>query len=142
MQIKKTAILIILAFLFTGISVQAQKVIHINEKTFKEKIYNYENDKTWNYKGDVPAIVDFYADWCGPCRRVAPTLEELAKKYGKKIIIYKVNTDHNKNVSSAFGIRSIPAFLFIPTKGKPSMATGALPKSTFERAIKEVLKVK
>ena len=134
-------LLAIIAFLLIGISANAQKVIHISEKTFKEKVFNYEKEATWKYKGNKPAIVDFYADWCGPCKRVAPILEKLAKKYGKKIVIYKVNTDHNKNVAGYFGIRSIPSFLFIPMKGKPSMASGSMPKSDFEKAIKEVLKV-
>jgi len=100
-----------------------------------------KKNKEWKFEGDKPVIVDFYADWCGPCKRVAPTLEDLAKEYEGEIIIYKVNTDKNPNVSRAFGISGIPAFLFVPKIGTPSMATGALPKETFVKAIKEVLKV-
>ncbi|RLD68005.1 MAG: thioredoxin [Bacteroidetes bacterium] len=134
-------ILIAFVFLGIGISANAQKPIHLNEETFKEKVFNYETNKEWKFEGNKPVIVDFYADWCGPCKRVAPTLEELAKEYEGKIIIYKVNTDKNPNVSRAFGISGIPAFLFVPKNGTPSMATGALPKETFVKAINEVLKV-
>jgi len=134
-------VLITFMFLGLGISANAQKPIYLDEETFKEKVFDYEKNKEWKFEGDKPVIVDFYADWCGPCKRVAPTLEDLAKEYEGEIIIYKVNTDKNPNVSRAFGISGIPAFLFVPKIGTPSMATGALPKETFVKAIKEVLKV-
>ncbi len=125
-----------------SIGVQAQSTEHLNVKTFKEKVYNYEKNKEWKYEGDVPAIVDFYADWCGPCRYVAPFLEELAKEYGDKIKIYKVNTAHNKELSRVFKIRGIPAFLFIRADGKMKKRVGAMPKAEFEREINKYLKVK
>ncbi len=132
-------ILMILA-VFTSFA-NAQKPIHIDEATFKKEVFDYENAKEWKYLGDKPAIVDFYADWCGPCKRIAPIMVELAKEYDGKIVIYKVNTDNNRNLAAAFGIQSIPSILFIPMQGKPTMGQGAYPKETFEKAIKEILKV-
>ena len=134
-------ILLSIVFLGIGLSSNAQKTIHLNESTFKEKVFDYEKNKEWKFEGDKPVIVDFYADWCGPCKRVAPTLDELAKEYEGELVIYKVNTDKNPNVSRAFGISGIPAFLFVPKTGTPSMASGALPKETFVRAITEILKI-
>ncbi|MCF6243142.1 MAG: thioredoxin [Bacteroidales bacterium] len=120
----------------------AQKPIHIDEATFKKEVFDYENAQEWKYLGDKPAIVDFYADWCAPCKRIAPIMEELAQEYEGKIIIYKVNTDNNRNLAAAFGIQSIPSILFIPMQGKPTMGQGAYPKETFEKAIHEILNVK
>ena len=115
------------------------KIVHLTDETFKQKVFNYEVNTEWKYEGDVPCIVDFYADWCGTCKRVAPVLEELAKEYDGKIIIYKVDTDKQQAVAQAFGIRSIPSLLFVPVEGDPQMAQGALPKESFVSAINEVL---
>ena len=115
------------------------EVIHLTTAEFKEKVFNYEANKEWKYEGNIPCIVDFYADWCGPCKKIAPTLDELSKEYKGKIIIYKVNTDKEPELAKAFGIRSIPTILFIPQQGEPQTAQGALPKSSFEKAINEVL---
>jgi len=139
-MIKKVFSALIAIVLVTGIA-HAQKPIHIDEATFKKDVFDYENATEWKYLGDKPAIVDFYADWCGPCKRIAPIMEELAEEYDGKIVIYKVNTDKNRNLAAAFGIQSIPSILFIPMEGKPTMGQGAYPKETFERAIKEILKV-
>jgi len=117
----------------------AGEVVHLTTETFKQKVFNYDANQEWKYEGTVPCIVDFYADWCGPCKRVAPILEELAKEYEGKIIIYKVNTEEQRELSAAFGISSIPTILFIPADGKPQAAQGALPKETFIKAIEEVL---
>jgi thioredoxin 1 len=106
-----------------------------------EKIFNYQENTEWVYEGDLPAIVDFYADWCGPCKMVAPVLEELEKEYEGKIHIYKIDTDKEQELASAFGIQSIPSLLFIPMDDRPQMAAGALPKKQLEKAIQEVLKV-
>ncbi|WP_461644090.1 thioredoxin [Labilibaculum euxinus] len=125
----------------SAFSQAANEVIHLDDNSFKEKVFDFTNSKEWNFKGDKPVIVDFYATWCGPCKRVAPVLEELQKEYGQDIQIYKVDTDKSPMVSGAFGIKSIPSFLFIPVKGKPTMAQGALPKETFVKAIKDVLGV-
>ncbi len=118
------------------------EVLPLDDESFKEKIFDFESSKDWEFKGDKPVIVDFYATWCGPCKRVAPILEELQEEYGEDIQIYKVDTDRAPMVSSAFGIKSIPSILFIPAQGKPTMAKGALPKETFVEAIKDVLGVK
>ncbi len=114
---------------------------HLTKDTFKEKVFNYEVNKEWKYEGPRPAIIDFYADWCGPCKLVAPILEELKTEYGNKLDIYKVDTEAERELSSVFGIQSIPSLLFIPLDGQPQMALGALPKETFRKAIGDVLKV-
>lgn len=114
---------------------------HLTMETFKEKVFNFEVNKDWKYEGSVPCMIDFYADWCGPCKMVAPVLEELQKEYGDKLVIYKVNTEEEQQLAGMFGIQSIPSLLFVPTDGQPQMAMGALPKPTFEKAIADVLKV-
>lgn len=114
---------------------------HLNLETFKEKIFNFEKNAEWNYKGDFPAIIDFYADWCAPCRQVAPIIEELAKEYDGKVNIYKIDTDAEQQLAGMFGISSIPSILFIPENGQPQMITGALPKAEFVKMINDVLKV-
>lgn len=115
---------------------------HLTKDTFKEKVFNYEINKEWKYEGTRPAIIDFYADWCGPCRLVAPVLEELKDEYAEKLDIYKVNTEEERELSAMFGIRSIPSLLFIPLTGQPQMAMGALPKDSFKQAIGDVLNIK
>ena len=112
---------------------------NLTKQTFIEKVFDYENNKDWKFEGDLPAIVDFYADWCGPCKMVAPILEELSSEYEGKINIYKVNTEKEPELSAAFGIRSIPSILFIPKDKEPQMAAGALPKDAFVDAINNVL---
>lgn len=119
---------------------QNGQVVHLTKAEFLEKVYNFEkNPDAWKYEGDKPAIVDFYADWCGPCKMVAPVLEELAKEYAGQIVVYKINTDKERELSATFGIRSIPSLLFIPMEGTPQMAQGAMPKAELKRAINEVL---
>lgn len=115
------------------------KTVHLTNDTFKEKVFNYEVNKEWKYEGDKPCIIDFYADWCGPCKAIAPVLEELAKEYDGEVIIYKVNTEQQKELSAAFGIRSIPSLLFVPATGQPQMSQGALPKEQFVKVIDEFL---
>ncbi len=113
--------------------------VKLTTADFKEKVFDYENEKEWKYKGTVPAIIDFYADWCGPCKMVAPVLEELAKEYEEKLIIYKVDTEAEMELSAVFGIQSIPTFLFIPQVGMPMMQPGAFPKKVFKEVIEEKL---
>ncbi|MDY0098798.1 MAG: thioredoxin [Bacteroidales bacterium] len=115
------------------------QVVHLTTQEFKEKIFNYETNKEWKYEGSLPAIVDFYADWCMPCKMVAPILEELANEYSGKIVVYKVNTEVEQELAAVFGIQSIPTLLFIPKDGQPQAAKGALPKNTFEKVIKDIL---
>jgi thioredoxin len=112
---------------------------HLTKQTFLDKVYNYEVNKDWKFEGELPAIIDFYADWCGPCKMVAPILEELAKEYTGKINIYKIDTEAEQELAAAFNIRSIPSMLFIPVSGQPQMAVGALPKDALKNAISEVL---
>jgi thioredoxin len=114
---------------------------HLTKESFKEKVFNFETNKEWKFEGKVPAIIDFYADWCGPCKMVAPILEELQKEYGDKLTIFKINTEEQQELASMFGIQSIPSILFVPLEGQPQMAMGALPKDTFKSAINDVLKV-
>ncbi|WP_347357940.1 thioredoxin [Bdellovibrio sp.] len=113
----------------------------LNKETFKEKIFNFEQDKEWTFKGRRPAIVDFYADWCGPCRALTPILEELAKEYAGTVDIYKVNTELNPELASMFGIRGIPSLLFIPMNGAPAMASGLAPKESLQKAIHEIFNI-
>lgn len=118
------------------------KPTHLTKADFLTKVANYEmNNNEWVYLGDKPAIIDFYADWCGPCKAIAPVLEELAREYENDIYIYKVDTDKEQELAAAFGIRSIPTLLFVPMVGKPEMAQGALPKATFKELIHTILLV-
>jgi thioredoxin 1 len=113
--------------------------IQLTTQDFKEKIFNYEKEKEWSYNGQLPIVIDFYADWCGPCKMVAPILEELSREYEGKLAIYKVDTEVEMELASVFGIRSIPTFLFIPVDGDPMMQPGALPKKAFQQIIEERL---
>ncbi len=114
--------------------------IHLTKADFLTKVVDYENNpEAWKYLGDKPAIIDFYASWCGPCKMIAPILEELATEYAGQIYIYKVDTEKEQELAAAFGIRSIPTLLFIPMNGKPQLAQGAMPKSAFKEAIDSVL---
>lgn len=118
------------------------RVVHITKADFLKKVYDFEkNPDEWKYLGSQPAIVDFYADWCGPCRQLSPVLDELAKEYSGKLTIYKVNVDNERGLATFFGIRSIPTLLFIPMKGKSQRSLGALSKTELKGIIKDVLKV-
>jgi len=114
---------------------------HLTKETFKNKVFDFENNSEWKYEGDKPAIIDFYADWCQPCKMVEPVLEELDEEYNDKMHIYKIDTDAEQELAAAFGIQSIPSMLFIPMEEKPQMAQGALPKDTIKKAMKDVLAV-
>lgn len=117
------------------------EVIYLNQDSFKKLVFDYENNKEWAYNGKVPAILDFYADWCGPCRQIAPILEQLQKEYNGKIQVFKVDTDKEKELAAIFGIRSLPTLVFIPVNGEPQAVMGARPKAEFETLVSEVLKV-
>ena len=112
---------------------------HLTKQTLLEKVFNYEQNKEWKFEGDLPCMIDFYADWCGPCKMVAPIMEELAKEYDGKVNFYKIDTDAEQELAAAFGIQSIPSLLFIPKEGQPQMAVGALPENTIKQVIDEQL---
>lgn len=113
--------------------------LQMTTQDFKDNVFNYDIKEDWKYTGKLPAIIDFYADWCGPCKMVAPVLEELSEEYKDRILIYKVNTDTEQELSSVFGIQSIPTILFIDAQGEPMMQPGALPKHIFKKIIEEKL---
>ena len=118
----------------------AGEVITLTKAEFLTKVFNYEkNPNQWVYEGTKPCIIDFYADWCGPCRQVAPVLKELAGEYKGKIIIYKINVDKEKELAAVFGVQSTPTFLFVPAKGQPQLGQGALPKEMFKEQIDKFL---
>jgi thioredoxin len=118
---------------------KSPKMVHLTKESFKQKVFDYEKNKEWKYAGKLPCIIDFYADWCGPCKMVPPTLEELSKEYEGKIEIYKVDTDAENELAEFFDIRSIPTFWFCPLKGEPKMASGAMSKDSFREMINEIL---
>ena len=113
----------------------------LTKETFFEKVFNFEKNKDWKFEGEIPCVIDFYADWCGPCKSLAPVLEELSDNYAGKVNIYKIDTEAEQELAAAFGIRSIPSMLFVPKDGEPQMAQGALPKHELEQIIADVLKV-
>ena len=115
------------------------EVVVMNKEMFLKDVFDYEKSKEWKYKGDKPAIIDLYADWCGPCKAVAPILKELAAEYKGKIVIYKINVDKEKELATAFGIRSIPTMLFVPQTGDPMISQGALPKEELVKQIDNFL---
>ncbi len=112
---------------------------HLTKETFLNKVFNFEQSKEWKFQGELPCLIDFYADWCQPCKMVAPILEELAEEYKGKINIYKIDTEDQQELSAAFGIKSIPSLLFCPMGEQPQMAQGALPKESMKQAIEDVL---
>lgn len=144
-----TSIVITLGLLSTGCT-NAQNptqpasgnVSILTTEAFKTKIVDFDASQEWNFKGDKPAIIDFYADWCGPCKVTAPILESLAEDYKGQIDVYKVNVDNEPQLAALFGIRSIPSILFIPKEGKPQMSVGAMSREDFNEAIKTVLLTK
>jgi thioredoxin len=140
------ALVLVMCFSFSqagnGADVAVQK---LSKADFYQKIMNLEkNPNTWKYNGNLPCIVDFYADWCGPCRQASPILEELAEKYKGRIVVYKMNIDEEKELAGAFRIQTIPAFLWVPREGKPTMSNGIASgkeetRAMFEKMIKEIL---
>lgn len=112
---------------------------HLTKNDFLTKIFDYEKNQEWKYQGELPAVIDFYADWCGPCKMVAPIMEELSEEYKGRVEFFKIDTDAEQELAGAFGIQSIPSLLFIPMEGKPQMAAGALPKNTMKEVIEKEL---
>lgn len=119
--------------------VKSGEVIVMNKEMFIKDVFDYEKSEEWKYKGDKPAIIDLYADWCGPCRMTAPIMKSLAKEYDGKIVIYKVNVDKEKELAALFQATSIPLFVFIPMEGEPQLFKGAADKATYKKAIDEFL---
>lgn len=116
------------------------KTMSLNKADFLNKVANYETSPSeWKFLGERPAIIDFYATWCGPCKMLSPVLEELAAEYAGKIDIYKVNVEEEEELAGVFGVRSVPTLLFVPMEGAPQMAQGALPKNVLQEAIRNVL---
>jgi len=113
--------------------------INLTTEQFKKDVFDYSTEKEWKFAGDKPAIIDFYADWCGPCKMVAPLFEELSDEFAEDIVIYKVDTEAEQELSAAFGIQSIPSILFIPNEGQPMMSKGAMPKHQLKKVIEEEL---
>ena len=117
-------------------------VVTLTNETFKENVYNYQVNQQWKYEGKLPAIVDFYATWCGPCKILSPRLEKLAEKYAGKIVVYKVDVDADQQLAQSMGVSSLPTLLFIPANGQPQQSVGLLPEETLEKMIQEILLVK
>jgi thioredoxin len=136
------SIAVMFAFLVANYGQNAGTIIHLTNEQFKKMVFNYEVNKEWKYLGNKPAIIDFYANWCGPCRIMAPRLEEIAKEYAGKIIVYKVDTDKEKQLSANLGVQSLPTLVFIPKNGQPQASMGVLPKESLVKAINEVLLIK
>jgi len=117
----------------------AGNVVQLSDEGFKKMIFNYEINKEWKFEGKKPAIIDFYADWCAPCRQFSPIVEQIASEYEGKIDVYKVDTEKETNLAQKLGITALPTLLFIPAKGKPQVAMGALPKEDLVNAINDIL---
>lgn len=115
--------------------------ISLTKQEFIDKVFDYKNNKEWDFKGKKPAIIDFYADWCGPCKMLAPIYDELSKEYGDRIDFYKVNTDKEQEISMALGVQSLPTIIFVPVGEKPRVSVGFIQKDSFEDAIKDLFKV-
>ncbi len=115
------------------------KTVEMNSEMFKSKIMDYETSSEWNYKGDRPAIIDFYATWCGPCKATAPNVEKIAEEFDGKIDVYKVDVDQQQELAAVFGVQSIPTILFIPKTGTPTKNVGAMGYAQLKEAVNEVL---
>lgn len=127
--------------LFIGGFLMAQEPVHLDTASFKEKVHNYEKSQEWNYLGDKPAIIDFYADWCAPCRQIAPIMKDIAQDYEGDLVVYKIDTEKQKELAAAFGIRALPSILFIPKNGQPQLAKGAMPRQKFDQVINNVFNI-
>ena len=142
----KKSIIFALILMVAGLTATAQesktesKVKHLTYSEFKKQVWDFEKNPTaFVYKGKLPAIVDFYADWCGPCRRVAPIMEKLAEEYDGRLLVYKVNVSEEKELAAAFQVKSIPMVLFIPMQGMPYKQVGAMQEQGYREVIEEQL---
>lgn len=141
---KLIAIIAVFGLVFSAMATEPKvnktvKPIALNKASFTEKVFDYNKESEWKYKGDKPAIIDFWAAWCGPCKQIAPVLDELAAEYGEEIYIYKVNVDEETELARAFGIQSIPMLLYIPMNETPQAIMGAAPKNKLKNAVDTIL---
>jgi len=120
----------------------SSSIVMLTNETFKKLVFNYDVNKEWKYEGDKPAIIDFYADWCAPCRQLSPLVDEIAKEYSGKIVVYKVDTEKEKALTQSIGITGLPTLLFIPAKGKPQVSMGFIAKESLVKAVNDILLVK
>ena len=135
---RKTGIIILLG-IFSVLSVWAEDVVYLTTEQFKARIFDYQQNKEWQYKGDKPCVIDFYTTWCGPCKRLAPIMEEMSQKYCDQVMFYKADTERERELAYVFGINSIPQVLYIPVEGKPMLLKGLYPKEEIEKIIDEFL---
>ena len=131
--------LIVLLSLVTILPLMAEDVVYITTEQFRERVFDYKVDKEWNYRGNKPCVIDFYTTWCGPCKRLAPIMEELSQKYCDQVVFYKADTERELELAYVFGINSIPQVLYIPVKGKPMLLKGLYPKEEIIKIIDEFL---
>lgn len=135
---KKSAWLLVF-WLLLAIPLMAEDVVYLTTEQFRERIFDYKNEKDWKFKGDKPCVIDFYTTWCGPCKRLAPIMEEMSQKYCDQVVFYKADTERERELAYVFGISSIPQVLYIPTEGKPMLLKGLYPKDEIVRIIDEFL---
>ena len=138
LRMRKIGIIILLG-IFSVLSVWAEDVVYLTTEQFKARIFDYRHNKEWQYAGDKPCVIDFYTTWCGPCKRLAPIMEEMSQKYCDQVIFYKADTERERELAYVFGINSIPQVLYIPTEGKPMLLKGLYPKEEIEKIIDEFL---
>ena len=135
---RKSGFILFITFL-TFLSARAEDVVYLTTEQFKARIFDYKNEKEWSYKGDKPCVIDFYTTWCGPCKRLAPIMEEMSQKYCDQVVFYKADTERERELAYVFGINSIPQVLYIPVEGKPMLLKGLYPKEEIEKIIDEFL---
>ena len=135
---RKLGFILFITFL-TFLSVRAEDVVYLTTEQFKARIFDYKNEKEWSYKGDKPCVIDFYTTWCGPCKRLAPIMEEMSQKYCDQVVFYKADTERERELAYVFGINSIPQVLYIPVEGKPMLLKGLYPKEEIVKIIDEFL---
>ena len=139
-MIAKMRVWLIALFAFLPFaSMLAEDVVYLTTEQFRARIFDYKNEKDWNFKGDKPCVIDFYTTWCGPCKRLAPIMEEMSQKYCDQVVFYKADTERERELAYVFGINSIPQVLYIPVEGKPMLLKGLYPKDEIERIIDEFL---
>jgi len=137
----KKLILFAFGILFSSSFVFSQEVTFLDEAGFKANVWNYDKNPQWKFEGNKPMIVDFYAEWCKPCKMIAPHLSAIQSEYGSKLQVYKINTDKNPSLANLFKIRSIPTLLFIPADGNYKQIVGYRDKAQFEELVNSILKV-